>query len=75
MISDLQDALRTRLVIGQAQGLLMERHRLDEDAAFKLLIKLSQRTHLKLRDIATRLVGDAATGSGLPKQAPGTPAQ
>jgi AmiR/NasT family two-component response regulator len=37
----------------------MARHQLDEDAAFKLLVKLSQQTHIKLRDIAARIVRDA----------------
>jgi hypothetical protein len=59
-IAGLRDALHTRLTIGQAEGLLMGRHGLDADAAFRLLTRLSQEGHLKLRDVAARLVADAA---------------
>jgi hypothetical protein len=58
-IAGLRDALHTRLTIGQAEGLLMGRHGLDADAAFRLLTRLSQEGHLKLRDVAARLVADA----------------
>jgi hypothetical protein len=56
----LREALATRLVIGQAEGLLMARHRLDEGAAFKLLIKLSQESGFKVREVAARVVRDAS---------------
>jgi hypothetical protein len=56
----LRAALDSRLQIGQAEGLLMARHGLDPDAAFKLLVKLSQEGNRKLRDVAARLVADAA---------------
>lgn len=49
-------ALQTRMVIGQAAGILMQRDGLGSDAAFALLVDTSQRTNLKLRDIAQRLV-------------------
>jgi AmiR/NasT family two-component response regulator len=53
------------LVIGQAEGLLMNRHNIDPDAAFRLLVKLSQETHVKLRDVAQRIVA-AHTGRTSP---------
>ena len=51
----LQDALLTRDVIGQAKGILMERLRITPDDAFEVLRHSSQRLNLKLRDVARRL--------------------
>ncbi|MEO7259785.1 MAG: GAF and ANTAR domain-containing protein [Jatrophihabitantaceae bacterium] len=48
-------ALSSRDVIGQAKGILMERHRLTPDAAFALLVKASQQTHTKLRIVSDEL--------------------
>jgi len=45
----------TQQVIGQAQGILMERYKLTEDRAFALLVRASQQCNLKLRDLAVRL--------------------
>jgi GAF domain-containing protein len=56
----LREALRTRDMIGQAKGILMAREGLDEDAAFQLLIRASQRTNAKLRDVARKVVESAA---------------
>lgn len=53
--ANLQQAIDTRDVIGQAKGILMERHRIDADKAFQLLIALSQQSHRKLREIAEEL--------------------
>jgi len=61
-LETLRDALHSRLTIGQAEGLLMARHSIDENAAFRLLTKLSQETHTKLRDVAAALVADANAG-------------
>lgn len=57
-IVGLQEALKTRLAIGQAQGLLMARYHLNSDAAFRMLVKLSQQAHVKLRLLAERIVRD-----------------
>lgn len=51
----LQDALLTRDIIGQAKGILMERLRLTPDDAFDVLRLSSQRLNLKLREVARRL--------------------
>ncbi|HEY0166516.1 MAG TPA: GAF and ANTAR domain-containing protein [Jatrophihabitans sp.] len=48
-------ALSSRDVIGQAKGILMERYRVTPDAAFALLVKASQHTHTKLRDVSDQL--------------------
>lgn len=52
----LNTALDTRKVIGQAQGILMERHGLSTEQAFEVLRRYSQDHNLKLRDVARRLV-------------------
>lgn len=41
----------TRDSIGQAKGILMERHRLTADQAFQLLVRASQTSNIKLRDL------------------------
>jgi len=52
---DLRTAVLTREVIGQAQGILMERFKITDDLAFRLLVRASQDTNRKLRDIAEDL--------------------
>jgi GAF domain-containing protein len=49
-------ALSTREVIGQAQGILMERERITPDQAFGILRRASQHLNRKLRDVAQDLV-------------------
>jgi transcriptional regulator with GAF, ATPase, and Fis domain len=58
---DLNAALATRKVIGQALGMLMERYQLDEDRAFQFLVRVSQASNVKLRDIAQELVDQRNT--------------
>jgi AmiR/NasT family two-component response regulator len=55
-IEGLRDALKTRKVIGQAIGILMERHILDEDEAFAYLHRVSSHTNVKLRLVAAEIV-------------------
>ena len=57
--ANLRTALQSRECIGQAVGILMERHRITTSQAFDLLVYASQRTHRKLRDLAKWVV---ATG-------------
>jgi GAF domain-containing protein len=52
----LHEALRSRDVIGQAKGVLMEREGLSEDDAFERLRQMSQAENRKLRDVADHLV-------------------
>jgi transcriptional regulator with GAF, ATPase, and Fis domain len=52
----LQQAIEARTLIGQAQGILMERFDLDEQSAFKVLRRHSQNTNLKLNEVARVLV-------------------
>lgn len=52
----LRDAMQGRHVIGLAQGILMERFGLDEDASFSVLRRYSQDLNLKLRSVAQEFV-------------------
>ncbi|MFD1825707.1 MULTISPECIES: GAF and ANTAR domain-containing protein [Mumia] len=49
-------ALDARKLIGQAQGILMERFDLDDTRAFEVLRRYSQHHNLKLRTVAEMLV-------------------
>jgi GAF domain-containing protein len=49
-------ALDSRKLIGQAQGILMERFGLDDDRAFEVLRRYSQDLNVKLRDVAQIVV-------------------
>lgn len=53
---NLQQAMLYREVIGQAQGILMERERITADQAFAILRRASQHLNEKLRDVARTLV-------------------
>jgi GAF domain-containing protein len=55
----LRHALNTRDTISMAKGILMERHHIDADRAFTLLVQASQRANRKLHDISQSLVRDA----------------
>ncbi|MFA9431329.1 GAF and ANTAR domain-containing protein [Egicoccus sp. AB-alg2] len=52
----LQQALHGRDVIGQAKGILMARHGVDDDTAFQLLRGASSRLNEKLRQVARTVV-------------------
>jgi GAF domain-containing protein len=62
----LREALETRTVIGQAQGLLMERFEIDADRAFSTLRRYSQHHNIKLKMLCHQLVETRA----LPAQDP-----
>ena len=53
---NLNEALHSRKVIGQAIGILMERYAMDEDRAFAFLVRASSQSNIKLRAIAQELV-------------------
>jgi hypothetical protein len=54
--ANLHAALATREIIGQAQGILMEREHLTSVQAFDILRRASQHLNRKLRDVAQNLV-------------------
>ncbi|WP_299956369.1 GAF and ANTAR domain-containing protein [uncultured Modestobacter sp.] len=53
--SNLRSAMDRRDLIGQAKGILMERHRLTAAQAFELLVRASSHTNRKLFDVADEL--------------------
>lgn len=55
-VASLNVALDGRKLIGQAQGILMERHGLDEARAFEVLKRYSQDHNIKLRNVAEHLI-------------------
>lgn len=55
----LHEALATRKVIGQALGMVMQQYQLDEDSAFRYLVRVSQNANIKLHHIAEDLVAQA----------------
>lgn len=63
---NLLDALRTRELIGQAQGILMERDRITAVQAFEVLRRASQHMNRKLREIAETVVRSGAEHPGDP---------
>jgi hypothetical protein len=68
---NLHTALSSRELIGQAEGILMERERITGDQAFDILRRASQHLNIKLREVAQKLVdtgerpdtGHSRTGS------------
>ncbi len=67
--SAMRKAIASRATIEQAKGALMLVYGLDAEAAFALLSWQSQRSNIKLRDLAGRLVaavgGDTQASAGL----------
>lgn len=55
---NLNEALQTRQLIGQAVGILMERFEMSEDRAFSFLVRASSHGNVKLREVAQELVDE-----------------
>jgi transcriptional regulator with GAF, ATPase, and Fis domain len=55
-VAGLERSIASREVIGKAQGILMERHKIRGDEAFDLLRRASQARNMKLREIAGTVV-------------------
>jgi GAF domain-containing protein len=60
----LRAAVGSRDVIGQAKGILMERHKLTADQAFGVLAQASQEMNRKLADVARELTDTGAEPGG-----------
>lgn len=58
---DMAEAMRSRVVIEQAKGILMADNRISDEAAFEQLSQRSQNANMKLRDVAQRLVQERTT--------------
>ena len=69
LAENLQKAMKFRSVIEQAKGILMERHKVTPDQAFRLLSNASMHTNRKVRDIAEDLVltGELTGASPAPR--------
>ena len=52
---ELHSAIHTRTIIGQAQGIIMERYSVSSDQAFAVLSRVSQESNVKLHEIATQV--------------------
>jgi response regulator NasT len=68
---DLKGAFGRRAVIERAKGILMERHSVDENAAFEMLRERSRTDNRKLIDLASAVVDGHRL---LPKQPAAPPA-
>lgn len=60
--AQLEEALVSRDLIGQAKGILMARQKCDAEEAFDILRRASQRTNRKLRDVAREMVDSVVGG-------------
>ena len=58
-IGQLEQGLITRQLIGQAVGLVMAAEHVDSDEAFKMLVRISQKTNAKVRELAEQLIDQA----------------
>ena len=66
-VANLHEALRTRELIGQAQGILIERERITGEQAFDVLRRASQHLNIKVREVARTLVETGETPTaGIP---------
>ncbi|HUS20382.1 MAG TPA: GAF and ANTAR domain-containing protein [Aeromicrobium sp.] len=61
--SGLTTALDTRKLIGQAQGIVMERFDIDADRAFDYLVRQSQARNEKIRALAEWIVTNRSTNA------------
>lgn len=55
-LAGLRTAMDTRAVIEQAKGMIMITLKVDADAAFEVLVRRSQTSHVKLSDVAQEIV-------------------
>ncbi|RKR20049.1 GAF and ANTAR domain-containing protein [Arthrobacter oryzae] len=62
-ISQLGEALISRQLIGQAEGILMERYKITAEQAFLLLSRVSSKANIKLRDVAEHLASSGEIAS------------
>ncbi|MFL6134161.1 MAG: GAF and ANTAR domain-containing protein [Nocardioidaceae bacterium] len=67
-VQNLEEAVRTRTIIGQAVGIVMERYQLDDERAFAFLARLSQQRNVKLRVVAEEIISDVAQGMAREEQ-------
>ena len=66
-VTGLTEALQTRQHIGEAVGIIMERYTIDEHAAFRYLVRISQNSNIPLREVARTLASQSGTSSAGPR--------
>jgi hypothetical protein len=64
-VEQLHRAVESRDIIGQAKGILIERHHVDDAEAFQMLVNASQETNIKLVELARSLVDETIGQRGL----------
>jgi GAF domain-containing protein len=62
LASQMAEAMESRAVIEQAKGILIAQQRVTADEAFDILIRASQSSNRKVREIAEALVNKAQSG-------------
>jgi hypothetical protein len=67
--AQLQRAVDSRDLIGQAKGILRERFKVDDEGAFQMLVKSSQETNMKLTAVALWLTEDVGRSRANPAHA------
>lgn len=65
-LTGVRTAMRNRAVIEQAKGVLVERLGISPDEGFDHLVRLSQRSNVKLVEVAAAIVGTSAPDPQLP---------
>ena len=55
-IRQLEDALASHALVDQARGVLMATHRIDADAAWGLLVRVSSHENIKVRTLAEAVI-------------------
>lgn len=55
-VDSLEQAVRSRTIIGQAVGIVMERYQLNDEHAFAFLKRLSSHRNVKLRQVAEEII-------------------
>jgi transcriptional regulator with GAF, ATPase, and Fis domain len=55
-VRTLGEAVTSRQVIGEAVGIVMERYQIDDERAFQFLVRTSQDSNVKLREVAAQIV-------------------
>ncbi len=61
--ANLQKAVDSRDLIGQAKGILRERFKINDEAAFQMLVRTSQDTNTKLTAVARWLTTEASNSA------------
>ena len=67
LVTQLQTALESRVLVEQAKGVLMEREGLSPQAAFERLRRRARARSMKINDLAREVIADRTTAWSRPK--------